>query len=194
MANWSTLKAAIANAIKTNGNKEITGQLLQNVLTNVVTSVGENATFAGIARPTTNPGLPDGPVFYLACKKGTYSNFNGQVLSANTLGILYNQDNTWLLATIVANDISVNDTTTGDLEISDENGNSILRIKDGHIQTKNFDSEAAQLSVNDTTTGDLEISDENGNSILRIKDGHIQTKNFDSETGQLSTSILTQIY
>ena len=75
MANWSKLKAAIANAIKTNGNNEITGQLLQNVLTSVVTSVGENATFAGIASPTTNPGAPDGPVFYLATKIGTYSNF-----------------------------------------------------------------------------------------------------------------------
>ena len=32
MANWATLKAAIAGIIKTNGNQEITGQLLQNVL------------------------------------------------------------------------------------------------------------------------------------------------------------------
>ena len=38
MANWSTLKAAIASIIKTNGNKEITGQLLQNVLNNIVSS------------------------------------------------------------------------------------------------------------------------------------------------------------
>ena len=54
MANWSVLKAAIANAIKTNGNQEITGQVLQNALNNIVSTVGENATFAGIATPTTN--------------------------------------------------------------------------------------------------------------------------------------------
>ena len=77
MANWSTLKAAIASIIKTNGNKEITGQLLQNVLNNIVSSVGENSTFAGIATPATNPGVPDGNIFYLATEAGTYSNFNG---------------------------------------------------------------------------------------------------------------------
>uniref|UniRef100_UPI0026E96F83 hypothetical protein n=1 Tax=Megamonas hypermegale TaxID=158847 RepID=UPI0026E96F83 len=77
MANWSTLKAAIANIIKTNGNKEITGQLLQNALNNIVSSVGENSTFAGIAIPATNPGVPDGNVFYLATEAGIYSNFNG---------------------------------------------------------------------------------------------------------------------
>ena len=76
MANWSVLKAAIANVIKTNGNQEITGQLLQNVLNNIVSSLGENATFAGIATPTTNPGTPDGNLFYLATEPGIYANFN----------------------------------------------------------------------------------------------------------------------
>lgn len=77
MAKWSDLKAAIANIIKTNGNQEITGQLLQNVLNSIVSSVGENSTFAGIATPSTNPGTPDGNVFYLATRAGTYANFNG---------------------------------------------------------------------------------------------------------------------
>lgn len=77
MANWTTLKAAIASIIKTNGNQEITGRLLQNALNNIISSVGENATFAGIATPTTNPGAPDGPVFYLATTPGVYSNFGG---------------------------------------------------------------------------------------------------------------------
>lgn len=77
MANWTTLKAAIAGVIKTNGNQEITGAVLQNTLNSIVNSVGENATFAGVATPTTNPGTPDGPVFYLATTPGTYSNFGG---------------------------------------------------------------------------------------------------------------------
>lgn len=77
MASWTTLKAAIAKSIKNNSTQEITGQVLQNVLNNIVSSIGENATFAGIATPTTNPGTPDGPVFYLAVQTGTYSNFSG---------------------------------------------------------------------------------------------------------------------
>ena len=48
MANWSTLKAAIANVIKTNGNQEITGAVLQNTLNSIVSAVGENATFASL--------------------------------------------------------------------------------------------------------------------------------------------------
>ncbi len=32
--------------------------------------------FAGVATPATNPGTPDGPVFYFASESGTYTNFN----------------------------------------------------------------------------------------------------------------------
>lgn len=90
MANWSTLKAAIASVIKTNGNQEITGQLLQNVLNNIVSSVGENSTFAGIATPTTNPGVPDGNVFYFAIQPGIYSNFGGVTLTEGLNILLWN--------------------------------------------------------------------------------------------------------
>lgn len=96
MANWSTLKAAIANVIKTNGNQEITGQLLQNVLNNIVSSVGENSTFAGIATPATNPGVPDGNVFYFANKPGIYSNFSSIIIGYYGISILYNDmNNSW---------------------------------------------------------------------------------------------------
>lgn len=74
---WNTLKAAIAEDIKPNGNQEITGQVMQDVLLNMVSNLGENATFVGVATPSTNPGTYDGPVFYFAIESGTYSNFGG---------------------------------------------------------------------------------------------------------------------
>ena len=43
----------------------------------VFNSISKNSTFAGIAVPTTNPGTPDGNVFYFAVETGTYSNFGG---------------------------------------------------------------------------------------------------------------------
>lgn len=96
MANWTTLKATIADVIKTNGNQEITGAVLQNTLNSIVSAVGENATFAGIATPTTNPGTPDGPVFYIALESGVYSNFNGITLKNSGFAIIYNtDDNEW---------------------------------------------------------------------------------------------------
>lgn len=101
MAKWSVLKTAIADAIKANGNQEITGNLLQNVLTNIVSSVGENATFVGIASPTTNPGVPDGPVFYLALTSGTYPNFNGINVLGGELSFLYWDGSSWAKYTSV---------------------------------------------------------------------------------------------
>ena len=88
MAKWSDLKATIAQIVKTNGNQEITGQLLQNVLNNIVSSVGENSTFAGIATPATSPGVPDGNVFYLATEAGIYANFNGVEITTGEAVIL----------------------------------------------------------------------------------------------------------
>ena len=43
----------------------------------ILRSISKNATFGGIATPTTNPGTPYGPVFYIATEAGTYSNFSG---------------------------------------------------------------------------------------------------------------------
>lgn len=99
MANWDILKQAIANAIKTNGNQEITGAVLQNTLNSIVNSIGENATFVGIATPTTNPGTPDGPVFYIATQKGAYSNFNNIAILENEIAIIFNKNNNWLKST-----------------------------------------------------------------------------------------------
>ena len=46
---YENLKSAIKQAIKQNGNQEITGDLLQSTLLSIVDTVGEGATFAGIA-------------------------------------------------------------------------------------------------------------------------------------------------
>ena len=90
MSNWNNLKTAISSIIKTNGNQEITGQILQDMLKNIVSSLGTNATYAGIATPTTNPGIPDGPVFYLACKSGNYTNFSNIKIDSEVVVLLWN--------------------------------------------------------------------------------------------------------
>ena len=89
MANYQNLKDAITNIIKTNGNQEITGQVMQNVLLSIINSIGKNRTFAGIAKPTTNPGTPDENVFYIATQTGIYVNFGGAKVY-NTLAIITN--------------------------------------------------------------------------------------------------------
>ena len=93
MANYATLKAAIDAVIKTNGHQEITGALLNNVLTAMVNSLGANYQFAGVAIPSTNPGTPEQNVFYIATQGGTYANFGGHVLSSGITFFLW--DGTW---------------------------------------------------------------------------------------------------
>lgn len=92
MANWSDLKASVAEVIKTNGNQKITGQILQNALSSIISNLGENATFAGVATPETNPGTPDGNVFYLASEPGIYSNFNGLQLQDGLYILIFDGD------------------------------------------------------------------------------------------------------
>ena len=99
MGNYTELKAAIAAVIKTNGNNEITGAIMQNVLNTIVSTVGANRTFVGIANADTNPGLPDGNVFYIAYTAGNYVNFQygtaNLTVNPGELAILYNGRNNW---------------------------------------------------------------------------------------------------
>lgn len=93
MANYTTLKTAIQNVIKTNGNNEITGALLQQSLFAMINSLGADYQFAGIAEPSTSPGTPDQRVFYLATTPGNYTNFGGlQVASGELAVLLYGGD------------------------------------------------------------------------------------------------------
>lgn len=94
MGNYEQLKRAISDVIKTNGNQEITGAIMQNALLSIISTVGSNATFAGIATPDTNPGRPDQNVFYLASEPGIYSNFGGVELTDKVL-IFTNKNDNW---------------------------------------------------------------------------------------------------
>jgi len=99
MGKYTELKAAIAAVIKANGNNEITGAIMQNVLNTIVSTVGANRTFVGIANADTNPGLPDGNVFYIAYTAGNYVNFQSEAgnltVNPGELAILYNGTTNW---------------------------------------------------------------------------------------------------
>ena len=93
MSNYSTLKSSITSAVKQNGNKEITGALLQSVLLAMVNSLGAQFQFRGVATPGASPGAPDYNVAYIA-GPGTYPNFGNKTVPSTYLGVLkYN--GTW---------------------------------------------------------------------------------------------------
>lgn len=81
MGEYQNLLDALKAAIKPNGTQAITGQIMQNALVQIVESIGGNATFAGVATPSTNPGSPDQSVFWLAFTPGTYTNFGNATVA-----------------------------------------------------------------------------------------------------------------
>lgn len=99
MANYATLKAAIQQVVKTNGNNEITGALLQQSLLAMISSLGGYYQFVGIATISTDPGTPDQNVFYLA-GSGTYVNFGNSTIPNGHIGALkYN--GSWSVQTVL---------------------------------------------------------------------------------------------
>lgn len=66
------LKERIDDAIHENGNKEITGGVLNETLKDIADTLGQGRTYAGVVTPSSPEPEHDGLVFYIASKKGTY--------------------------------------------------------------------------------------------------------------------------
>lgn len=94
MSNYNSLKTTIDANIKQNGNQEITGQILNSVLNQMVNTLGAGYQFAGVATINTNPGTPDAKVFYIANGKGTYEKFGGLEVTEDEVVVLY-WDSSW---------------------------------------------------------------------------------------------------
>ena len=100
MANYQELKNAISEVIKTNGNQEITGAVLQNALLSIINNVGKFSTFIGIAQTNSNPQVQDGNVFLIAGDPGVYVNLGGFTLNPYELGIIKSSLKKWTLDVI----------------------------------------------------------------------------------------------
>ncbi len=103
MANYQQLKATIEAEIYNNGQGQITGAKLQNVLKSVVDALGEGYTYLGRATLTTVPVVTDGKVFYLASTAGTYTNFGNLVVDSGSLTVL-KYDGSWAAEKVFSTD------------------------------------------------------------------------------------------
>ena len=147
MANWTRLKKAINDSIKSNGRGEISGQLLNGVLNNIASGLGSDDLFAGVAVPSTNPGNPDGNVFYLASEPGIYSNMGNVSVGENELSIITNRSGSWEKEKVMnVSDIDANigtDVTVGDGAYIGQGAN----IGAGAKVPEGFDAGALKTSV-----------------------------------------------
>ena len=96
MAGYTTLKTNIQNVIKTNGNREITGAIMQNALISMINEIANGSVFRGLAIPSTNPGTTDGNQFYFAIQKGSYANFGNYTHTGDGIVIFDNKTGTWV--------------------------------------------------------------------------------------------------
>ena len=87
MANFQNLLDSIASVIHQNGNQEITGEVLKSTLQSMVSVLGANASYGGVAHISDNPGTPDGPVVYIASDVGTYPNFGALNIETDELAV-----------------------------------------------------------------------------------------------------------
>lgn len=97
---YENLKAAIKQAIKQNGNQEITGQLLQSTLVNIVNIIGNSGVvFKGVINSASMPEVSENPIFYIneiSRSAQTFNNFGGLKTEKNELAIFIKDSNdTW---------------------------------------------------------------------------------------------------
>lgn len=227
--------ASNANAvIYDNSVSGLTAINVKGALDELAIRLKDGFLYKGIATPTTNPGTPNGPVFYIAAEPGVYPNFSSITVGTNEVAILvWNNGATWkkevsgfvshsyLIDEVTKLDEADNEIKSDlnveiarakeaeeanaqvigelrdktsliqdhikenvDLDVSDENGNIILRLKDGHLYVQKFRSDNTLLEgldiVDGITPSDFQISDLEGNVLAEFKGGHIRTKEFDS--------------
>lgn len=147
MANYTNLKNIIDQYITTNGQGDITGAILNDVLKSIVNSIGADFLFAGVAEPTTNPGSPDQNVFYIATQAGTYTNF-GNVVIPNGITI-FQWSGVWSYNILFAGDGEI-------FDIVNENNLAISKIIN-ITQVGVIDATVCKANV-ELSAGEYEVS------------------------------------
>lgn len=206
MAAYDTLRAAIDSYIKANGNKEITGTVLNDILNAMVSALGADTRFAGVAVPSTNPGNPEGNVVYFASQAGTYSNFGGIVLPLGIHILVWNgtawTSQTWFSVDNTPTQNSQNLATSGGIlqAIVDAVGVERLRAIGVEVTSCSFDSNTKKISFFNSANSTLFQLDASAFIIdgmisdVKIEDGNLVIQ-FNTDAGKQDIEIpLTDIF
>ena len=85
--------ASTANNVTYNNSSGLNAENAQDAIDELVKSLKDEFSYKGIAKPTTNPGVPDSNVFYIA-GEGSYPSFNNQVVEIGQIAVL-KWDGSW---------------------------------------------------------------------------------------------------
>ena len=93
---WENLISAVEAAITANGNNEITGTVLKNlIVNNIIPKLGGYSQFKGVAVPETVPVNQEEKIFYIVTSPGVYANFAGFKVEKGFTYIVSGANNTW---------------------------------------------------------------------------------------------------
>ena len=97
--NYNTLRTAIAAAIKTPANPQISGAILQQQLIGIVNALDMGALYLGMASTNTVPST-EANGFYFATTEGTYTNFlnsgsTALTVSKGEIALFVKSGNAW---------------------------------------------------------------------------------------------------
>lgn len=70
----------------------ITGKILAEALNGLIAK----SSYAGVAKLSTEPGTPEGSVFYIATEAGTFTHFNNAVVKAGEFAVFVYKNGSWL--------------------------------------------------------------------------------------------------
>lgn len=70
----------------------ITGKILAEALNGLIAK----SSYAGVAKLSTDPGTPEGSVFYIATEAGTFTHFNNAVVKAGEFAVFVYKNGSWL--------------------------------------------------------------------------------------------------
>lgn len=108
---YAQLKTDIAAVIRNNGNQEITGNVLQGALLEMINALGANYQYAGVADTSTTITTTEANVFYLLTEAGTYANMSSSIVHQSGIGIALWNGTAWSYQSVqdpaIANGLSV---------------------------------------------------------------------------------------
>ena len=159
---WQALKTTVSNIVKSNASQLITGSNMQQVLYAIIDSLGAISSYRGFAKPSTNPGIPSGPAFYIATEQGIYSNFNNAVVQANGLYLYTWNGNNWVFSEGLKGIQRVYHGTT--MPVDATNGDVWIYTGEPLTRYNRIDGAWVDLSVNASNVGALDLSELSLNS------------------------------
>ncbi|UFK27439.1 hypothetical protein [Elizabethkingia phage TCUEAP2] len=137
MANYTELKNAVADVIKANANEEITGDILQQVLQTIVSTIGLNRTYAGTADRGFNPGIFDQNVFFLCSEPGVYPNFDALEVYKGELCLFWNSSTGWVKVVFYKFYSNINEVMYFQNSTLTIDSNNVFKMHDFAFKTEN---------------------------------------------------------